>query len=146
MESKTALVTGASSDTGRAVALSLASAGYDIAAHYHGNPDGARVIEKEAGEYGVRTAFFKADLTRPQYAEKMVQDVIKAFGRMDVLVNTVGPFYVKNISLCMKNFPLFNKKKATNFSIGGSFILQNVACQVTYVLGQRLGVYSLYLN
>jgi len=97
MNSKTALVTGASSDTGTAVAKSLASCGFNIAAHYHGNTDAVRGIEEDAKGYGVKTRLFKYDLTKPDAAEEMVREVLSQFKRIDILVNTVGPFFVKDI-------------------------------------------------
>lgn len=97
MNTKTALVTGASSDTGRAVAISLASCGFNIAAHYHSNFEAVRIIEDNAKEYGVKTGLFRYDLTKPNNAKKMVDEVVRKFKRIDVLVNTIGPFYMKDI-------------------------------------------------
>jgi len=97
MTMKTALITGASSDTGAAVAKALASGGFNIAAHYFGNIDAVRAIEKDADESGVKTGLFKYDLINPDNARDMVGDVKSQFGSIDVLVNTVGPFHVKNI-------------------------------------------------
>ena len=53
MSSKTALITGASSDIGRFVATGLATNGFNIAAHYHSNLTAVQAVEKEAKEYRV---------------------------------------------------------------------------------------------
>ena len=97
MGSKTALITGASSDTGQALAISLAASGFNIAAHYHSNLEAVRVVEDEARKCGVQVGLFCYDLVEPKQAKEMVTAVVKQFNRIDVLVNTIGPSYRRDI-------------------------------------------------
>lgn len=53
MGAKTVLMTGASSDIGQAIAISLASEGFNIAAHYHKNFAAVQIIKEEAQKKGV---------------------------------------------------------------------------------------------
>jgi 3-oxoacyl-[acyl-carrier protein] reductase len=97
MNAKTALITGASSDVGKAVALSLAACGFNIAAHYHSNLTAVRVIKNEVGKYGVQAMLYRHDLKQSRQAKEMVDAVMSQFSSIDVLVNTIGPFYLKDV-------------------------------------------------
>ncbi|GHF62677.1 3-oxoacyl-[acyl-carrier protein] reductase [Deinococcus metalli] len=87
---KVALVTGSSRGLGRAMALSLAQAGFDVAVHYGRNADEAAKVADEIRSHGVDAGVFGADLTTPANAGTLVEDVIKGMGRLDVLVNNAG--------------------------------------------------------
>jgi len=89
MCTKTALITGASSDIGQAIAISLASEGFNIAAHYHKNFAAVQNIKYEAQKQGVKAGLFCFDLVHPKQAKEMVNAVVKQFKSIDVLVNTM---------------------------------------------------------
>jgi NAD(P)-dependent dehydrogenase (short-subunit alcohol dehydrogenase family) len=84
-----ALVTGASRGLGRAIALALAEAGADLALVARGATDLGRVAA-EATRHGVRAEALTADLRREPDIEAMVEATVRAFGRIDVLVNNAG--------------------------------------------------------
>ncbi|ULH15078.1 3-oxoacyl-[acyl-carrier-protein] reductase [Deinococcus sp. KNUC1210] len=87
---KVALVTGSSRGLGRAMALKLAQDGFDVAVHYGRNQSEAQKVQAELSALGVRSEVFGADLSVPANAGRLVEDVIAAFGRLDVLVNNAG--------------------------------------------------------
>ncbi|PNY81095.1 3-oxoacyl-[acyl-carrier-protein] reductase [Deinococcus koreensis] len=87
---KVALVTGSSRGLGRAMALHLAASGFDVAIHYGRNAEEAQKAAEEARAHGVRAEVFGADLGTPANAGTLVEEVIGAFGRLDVLVNNAG--------------------------------------------------------
>lgn len=88
-----ALVTGAAKRLGRAMALALASRGFDIAIHYHSSSAAARVVADEAMALGVRAAAIKADFLREAEVASLVSRARDALGsRLTVLVNNASIF------------------------------------------------------
>ena len=90
MSEKLALVTGASRGIGKACAIELAKAGYDIAVNFAGNVDAANKTVEELQALGVQAEAFKFDVSNKEEAQKGVDAVIEKFGRIDVLVNNAG--------------------------------------------------------
>ena len=90
MSEKLALVTGASRGIGKACAIKLAKAGYDIAVNYAGNVEAATKTVEELKALGVQAEAFKFDVSNQEAAAKGVEEVLAKFGRIDVLVNNAG--------------------------------------------------------
>jgi NAD(P)-dependent dehydrogenase (short-subunit alcohol dehydrogenase family) len=90
LESKTALVTGASKGVGKGIALEMARCGCDVAVNYHADRAGADATVAEIAAMG-RTAFaVGADVGRAADADRMFEEVAARFPRLDVLVNNSG--------------------------------------------------------
>lgn len=91
--SKTAIVTGAASGIGAAIAKRLAKDGYNVAINCSSEKSaserGAAVAEK-CREYGVEAECFVADVSSFEACDKMVKEVKARFGSVDVLVNNAG--------------------------------------------------------
>lgn len=88
--SKSALVTGASRGIGRSIALQLAEEGYNVAVNYAGNKDKAEAVVAEIKDKGVEAFAIQADVANPDEVKDMIQEVVKHFGSLDVLVNNAG--------------------------------------------------------
>ncbi len=84
---KTVLVTGASRGIGRALAEGLAGAGATVAAHYGKSRSAA---EELAEALGSDSRAFQADLADPDSCERLFNDVVESYGRLDVMVNNAG--------------------------------------------------------
>ena len=84
-----ALVTGASRGLGRAFALALAEAGADLVLAAR-SVDDLRLTAEAAAKHGVRAEAFRADMREARDIEALVEGAIRAFGRIDVLVNNAG--------------------------------------------------------
>ncbi len=89
-DKKVALVTGGSRGIGKACAIELANAGYDIAINYVGNEDAANSTVEEIKAVGVNAIAFKFDVTDKEAVEAGVSAVMEKFGKIDVLVNNAG--------------------------------------------------------
>jgi 3-oxoacyl-[acyl-carrier protein] reductase len=87
---KAALVTGAASGIGRAAALALARAGYDVAINYSSSEKAARETAAAAEKVGSKTLLVRCDVSDEAGVRAMLKSVEKEFGRLDVLVNNAG--------------------------------------------------------
>ena len=87
----TALVTGGASGIGRAIVLSLAKGGFDIAINYSRSEAKARETEQLARDAGAEAFLVKADVSSEASVASMMATVDTVFGgRLDVLVNNAG--------------------------------------------------------
>lgn len=90
MSEKLALVTGGSRGIGRACALKLAQAGYDVAINFAGNEEAANKTVEEIKALGVDAQAYKFDIADNEATAKAIEEIIAKFGRIDVLVNNAG--------------------------------------------------------
>jgi glucose 1-dehydrogenase len=91
LEGKNALITGASSGIGRAIAVRFAREGANVAINYHSGADQAEVTRKMAeAERNGKAIVIGADVSEERPVKAMFQQVFDAFGSLDVLVNNAG--------------------------------------------------------
>jgi 3-oxoacyl-[acyl-carrier protein] reductase len=90
-----AFVTGAAKGMGRAIAVKLADEVGAVAVHCFNSRKDAEDTAAEIRKKGKRSVVFAADLTDEKRAGGLVREVENEFGRLDILINTVGPFLVK---------------------------------------------------
>ena len=89
---KNVLVTGAAKRLGRAIALHLAGAGWNVAVHYHGSAAEAEEVAAEARASGVKAATFKANLSREEETAALVGRAAAELGPLAALVNSASIF------------------------------------------------------
>ncbi len=87
---RVALVTGAGTGIGRALALGLARAGADVAVNFHTSREGARRVANEIESLGQRSLLVEADVSSVPAIKQMFERAAHFFGRLDVLVNNAG--------------------------------------------------------
>ena len=90
LQDKVVLVTGASRGIGRGIAQKLAEQGASIAFTYLSSAQKAQELEQELEKQGAKAKGFQSDAADFAAAEKLIDDVMKEFGRIDVLVNNAG--------------------------------------------------------
>jgi glucose 1-dehydrogenase len=85
-----ALVTGASSGIGRAVALAFARAGADVAINYFGADDAVDTVLSTVQKAGAKAIAIRADVSREDQVQAMFERAIAELGTIDILVNNAG--------------------------------------------------------
>ncbi len=94
---RVALVTGASSGFGEAVALGLAKAGAKVALAAR-REDRLRDLAKRITDAGGEAVVIVADFTDEHQAQRAVRETEAAFGRLDILINNAGVMYLEPVA------------------------------------------------
>jgi NAD(P)-dependent dehydrogenase (short-subunit alcohol dehydrogenase family) len=89
---KNVLVTGAAKRLGRAIALDLAAAGWNVAVHYNGSAGDAEEVAAEIRAKGMKAALVQADFAREQETAAVVPAAAKAIGPLTALINSASLF------------------------------------------------------
>jgi 3-oxoacyl-[acyl-carrier protein] reductase len=95
------LITGGSRGIGRATAILFAKAGSDIAINYVSNTSAAEEVRAEVGKLGRKCLLLKANISKEEEANEMVEALVKEFGGVDVLVNNAGVWTYLEMGLIM---------------------------------------------
>lgn len=129
---KTALITGAAKRLGKAVAQHLASQGWNIAIHYNTSETEARLFCDELKTKYPEQSFyvFQADLNQPEEVEMLIQQVIRIFLRIDLLINNASVFEPSKLVKTTTEF----LERNMNVNFTAPFILTRIFAQ-TYKTG-----------
>jgi glucose 1-dehydrogenase len=90
LKGQKALVTGANSGIGQAVAIALARAGADVVVNYVSRPEAAEAVVNEASRCGANVFAHRADVRKEEEVQAMFKRAIQEFGTIDILVNNAG--------------------------------------------------------
>lgn len=90
LEGKTAIVTGAARGIGKAIALRFAAEGCNIAFTDLAINDAALATQKELEALGVKAKGYASNAANFDETQKVVEEIVKDFGRIDILVNNAG--------------------------------------------------------
>lgn len=87
---KVALITGATRGIGKAIAIRLANAGFDIALNYRKENDDLTNTKSEIEKAGVDCLPVQGDISSFEDCERIAKEIFDKFGKIDVLVNNAG--------------------------------------------------------
>ncbi|GAC1404213.1 MAG: SDR family oxidoreductase [Pyrinomonadaceae bacterium] len=90
LENRRAIVTGANSGIGRAIALRLAQEGASVCVNYITHPEAADEVVNQINAGGTKGIAFMADVSNADQVSAMVSKTVEAFGGVDILVNNAG--------------------------------------------------------
>src|SRR4051794_39369303 len=90
LQDQVALVTGADSGIGQAIAITFAREGADVVVHYGSDREGAEKTADAIRQHGRRVEVLQADLSDPHNAQQLFQEAIARMKRIDILVNNAG--------------------------------------------------------
>jgi 3-oxoacyl-[acyl-carrier protein] reductase len=121
-----ALVTGSSRGIGRAIALALGRLGQSVLVNYVANEAAARETAAGIERAGGRAHLCRADVARPEDRARMVDEMIRRFGRIDLLVNNAGVAVAERRDLLDATEESWDRILGTNLK-GAYFLTQRVA-------------------
>ena len=90
LEGKVAIVTGASRGIGKAIAQQFIAQGAKVAFTYRSSAEAAAALEKELSAGGGTVKGFQSDAASMTDAERLVGEVVEAFGTVDIVINNAG--------------------------------------------------------
>lgn len=93
LEGKVALITGGDSGIGRAVALAFAQEGADVLISYLNEHEDAQTTIAAVEKMGRKGIAVSGDISNEKHCKKLINQVIKAFGQLDILVNNAAVQY-----------------------------------------------------
>jgi len=123
LEGRVALVTGASRNIGRAIALALAEGGANVVVNARKSLDEARDVVKEIEKRGGKAVASLADVTDEQAVMTMVRSSIDTFGRLDILVNNAA---VRDVTP-IEQIDYATWKRVTGIILDGAFLTVKTA-------------------
>jgi glucose 1-dehydrogenase len=136
LKDQTALVTGANSGIGRAIALALAKAGADVVVNYVARPEDAEALADEIRDKGRRAMTARADVSDEAQVQAMFGAALREFGTIDILVSNAGmernaPFHEMSAS---------QWDAVMNVNLRGAFLCAREAVREFLRRGVRLDV------
>src|SRR5262245_43176358 len=90
LKNKVAIVTGGNSGIGKAIVLELARQGANIVVDYISHPEAADEVERQVTLLGDKAVGVEADVSKVADLERLIAAAVKAFGRLDIMVNNAG--------------------------------------------------------
>lgn len=93
MNERVALISGGARGIGRAIGLSLAESGWDVAVSYRTSRQDAEEAVSTIQAKGSRGLALQSDVSDPGAAEALVRQVEQTWGRIDALINAAGPYH-----------------------------------------------------
>jgi len=90
LKGKVAIVTGGNSGIGKAIVLELAEEGANVAIDYVSHPNAAEELERQIVALGDQTIGVDADVSKVADLQRLIDETVKKFGRLDIMVNNAG--------------------------------------------------------
>lgn len=149
---KVAVVTGASKGIGAGIAKALARDGAAVVVNYASSRAGADAVVAAITSAGGRAVAAQGDVSRVSEAQDVIEAAIRAFGRLDVLVNNSGVYefaaieevteehYRRQFDVNVLGVLLATRAAAKHLGEGGSIV--NVSSAITHVHTPAAAVYA----
>jgi glucose 1-dehydrogenase len=90
LKGKVAIVTGGNSGIGKAIVLALAEEGANVVIDFIAHPEATEELERRCAALGDQAIGVDADVSKVDHLQSLVDAAVKAFGRLDIMVNNAG--------------------------------------------------------
>lgn len=90
LSGKTAIITGATRGIGKGIAEVFAKNGCNIAFTFASSVEKAKIIENDLNTLGIKAKAYQSDASNFEAAQKLVDDVLAEFGKIDIVINNAG--------------------------------------------------------
>ena len=125
LSSKVAVVTGAASGIGQAIAVALAREGASVVVDYVGSPDAPKTTVQQIESAGGKALAVAADVSQPDQVNSLIQQAVQQFGRLDIFVNNAGIEYKHPFT----DFPVDQWNKIIAVNLTGPFLCAQAAAK-----------------
>ncbi|MDQ2775698.1 MAG: SDR family oxidoreductase [Acidobacteriota bacterium] len=132
LQNKVAIVTGAATGIGQAIAIRFAREGAAVVVDYVGKPDAPNKTEEEIKSFGGKTITVDADVSNPDQVQNLIDSALKAFGRLDIVVNNAGI----EKKYAFVDYPLEALQKILAVNLVGPFLVAQSAARQMIKQGQ----------
>ncbi len=132
LKDKVAIVTGAATGIGQAIAVRFALEGASVVVDYVGASDVIRATERHIADHGGRSMSVAADVSKSDDVRNLVDSTVKAFGRLDIVVNNAGI----EKKAAFVDYPLDELRKIIDVNLIGPFLVSQVAARQMIKQGQ----------
>ncbi len=125
LDNKVAVVTGAATGIGQAIAITMAREGASVVVDYVGKPGAADDTIHQIESAGGKALAVEADVSQPDQVASLVGQAVSTFGRLDIFVNNAGIEYKHPIT----EFPLDQWNKIIAVNLTGPFLCTQAAAK-----------------
>ncbi len=137
MSDQVALITGSGRGIGRGIALALAGRGWHIVINYRGNRQAAEETGAAVEKYGVTGYLVQGDVAEKADRERLVDETLERFGRINLLVNNAGMGPRQRVDMLSTSEDSYDEVMATNLK-GPFFLTQRVANEMIELVGSEV--------
>ena len=131
LDNKVAIITGAASGIGQAIAITMAREGASVVVDYVGKPGTADDTVSQIQSAGGKALAVEADVSQPDQVANLVGQAVSTFGKLDIFVNNAGIEYKHLIT----EFPLDQWNKIIAVNLTGPFLCMQAAAKQMMMQG-----------
>ena len=132
LEGKVAIVMGAATGIGQAIAIRFAREGASVVIDYVGGPETPNRTEEAIMTAGGKTIAVEADVSNSAQVQNLIENAIKAFGRLDIVVNNAGI----EKKAAFVDYSLADLQKILAVNLIGPFLVSQAAARQMILQGQ----------
>ena len=125
LREKVAIVTGAATGIGQAIAVRFAQEGAAVVIDYIGEPAVAKETEQKVASVGGRAIAVAADISKPDDVQALIERAVAQFGRLDIVVNNAGIEKKGNFV----DYPLNDLRTILDVNLIGAFLVSQAAAR-----------------